>query len=236
MITPDCRFLESSIRGRRLRPMSATESGFTNAAALDRHQDVRSDGFRGRGTVFGNRTCCGRVVSAPSGRGCCAVAQRHTHPPGDRNLLRACAGSRECGGALVASERTRLVFHGLAVASLVTIAFGLSPLLLGNRSPVFIATHAHCMTWSYAGLVAAGCGQLAVALSEDGAAWVVPLVIGTVLSVSGVVIFGKCRRSSMACWLKQLPTDPRLRVKRARRYSVLAGSTASPVGFSAGRT
>jgi uncharacterized membrane protein len=133
-------------------------------------------------------------------------------------------------------ENTFGVFHGLAVASLVTIAFGLSPLLLGNRSPVFIATHAYCMTWSYAGLVAAGCGQLAVALSEDGAAWVVPLVIGTVLSVSGVVIFGKCRRSSMACWLKQLPTDPRLRVKRARRYSVLAGSTTSPVGFSAGRT
>jgi hypothetical protein len=26
---------------------------------------------------------------------------------------------------------------------------------------------------------------------EDGAAWVVPLVIGTVLSVSGVVIFGR---------------------------------------------
>jgi hypothetical protein len=47
------------------------------------------------------------------------------------------------------------------------------------------------MTWSYAGLVAAGCGQLAVALSEDGAAWVVPLVIGTVSSVSGVVIFGR---------------------------------------------
>jgi uncharacterized membrane protein len=48
------------------------------------------------------------------------------------------------------------VFHALAVLSLVTIAVGLSPLLLGKRSPPVIATHAYCMTWSYAGLVAAG--------------------------------------------------------------------------------
>ena len=59
------------------------------------------------------------------------------------------------------------VFHALAVASLVTIAVGLSPLLLGRRSPPVIATHAYCMTWSYAGLVAAGCGQLAVAVGQD---------------------------------------------------------------------
>jgi hypothetical protein len=45
------------------------------------------------------------------------------------------------------------------------------------------------MTWSYAGLVAAGCGQLAVA--QDLAGWVVPVVIGMVLSISGVVIFGR---------------------------------------------
>jgi hypothetical protein len=54
-----------------------------------------------------------------------------------------------------------------------------------------IATHAYCMTWSYAGLVAAGCGQLAVALDHDVGAWVVPVAIGTVLSISGVVIFGR---------------------------------------------
>ena len=43
------------------------------------------------------------------------------------------------------------VFHALAVISLVTIAVGLSPLLFGKRSPPVIATHAYCMTWSYAG-------------------------------------------------------------------------------------
>ncbi len=89
-------------------------------------------------------------------------------------------------------EHTFGVFHALAVVSLVTIAVGLSPLLFGKRSPSVIATHAYCMTWSYAGLVAAGCGQLAVAVGqEDIGAWVVPVAIATVLSISGVVIFGR---------------------------------------------
>jgi uncharacterized membrane protein len=83
------------------------------------------------------------------------------------------------------------VFHALAVASLATIVVGLSPLLLGKRSPPVIATHAYCMAWSYAGLVAAGCGQLAGALGEGGGGWVVPVTIGTVLAMSGVVIFGR---------------------------------------------
>ena len=83
------------------------------------------------------------------------------------------------------------VFHGLAVASLVTIGVGLSPLLLGRRSPPVIASHAYCMTWSYAGLVAAGCGQLVVAVGQADGTWLVPLVIGAVLSISGVVIFGR---------------------------------------------
>ena len=83
------------------------------------------------------------------------------------------------------------VFHALAVLSLITIAVGLSLLLLGKRSPPVIATHAYCMTWSYAGLVAAGCGQLAIAVGQDISAWVVPVVIGTVLSISAVIIFGR---------------------------------------------
>jgi uncharacterized membrane protein len=81
------------------------------------------------------------------------------------------------------------VFHWLAVASLVSLACRLSPLLLGKRSSPVIATHAYFMTWSYAGLLAAGCGQLAVAVAPGDGGWVVPLVIGAVLSVSGVVIF-----------------------------------------------
>ena len=83
------------------------------------------------------------------------------------------------------------VFHALAVASLATITVGLVPLLLGSRTPVAIATHAYCMTWSYAGLGAAGCGQLTVAAVQDLRAWVVPSVIGAVLGISGVAIFGR---------------------------------------------
>ncbi len=82
------------------------------------------------------------------------------------------------------------VFHALAVISLLTIAVGLAPVVLGKRSSTVIATHAYCMTWwSYAGLFAAGCGQLAVAVGTDLAAWVVPTVIATVLSLCGVFIF-----------------------------------------------
>lgn len=88
-------------------------------------------------------------------------------------------------------EDTFGVFHALAVASLVTIAVGLSPLLLGRRSEPVVATHAYCMTWSYAGLLAAGCGQLTVAFGEDLSRWVVPVVIGAVLTVSGVIIFAR---------------------------------------------
>jgi hypothetical protein len=83
------------------------------------------------------------------------------------------------------------VFHALAVASLVTIAVGLSPLLMGKRSPRVIAIHACCTTWSYAGLAAAGSGQLAAGVGHGLAAWVVPAVIGAVLSIGGVVIFWK---------------------------------------------
>jgi uncharacterized membrane protein len=88
-------------------------------------------------------------------------------------------------------ENTFGVFHALAVASLVTIGVGLSPLLLGRRSPPAVATHAYCMTWSYAGLVAAGFGQLVEAIGQGDGSWAVPVVIATVLSISGVVIFGR---------------------------------------------
>jgi len=88
-------------------------------------------------------------------------------------------------------ENTFGVFHWLAVASLVTIGIGLSPLVLGRKSPPVIATHAYCMTWSYAGLVAAGCGQLVAAVGPGDGTWAVPIAIGAVLLLSGVVIFGR---------------------------------------------
>jgi hypothetical protein len=63
-------------------------------------------------------------------------------------------------------ESTFGVFHALALASLMTIAAGLFPFQLGKWSLPVTATHAYCMTWSYAGLVASGCRQLAVGVGE----------------------------------------------------------------------
>ena len=83
------------------------------------------------------------------------------------------------------------MFHWLAIASLVTVGVGLSSMILGRRSPPVIATHAYCMAWSYAGLVAAGCGQLVAAVGQGEGAWTVPIVIFVVLSISAVVIFGR---------------------------------------------
>ena len=80
------------------------------------------------------------------------------------------------------------VFHALAVVSLCTLVVGLVPLLLGRRSAQVIVTHAYCMTWSYAGLVAAGCGQLVAALADDVLPGAVPVMIGAVLVISGLVI------------------------------------------------
>jgi hypothetical protein len=130
----------------------------------------------GRGTGVGHRTRCGRLVSVTCGCGCSPVAERHTYPPSDWNRLCRCACSRKCSGAVAASRE-----H----------AVGVSPLLLCERSPMVLAIHAYCMTWSYAGLVAAGCGQLTVAVGQDVGPWLVPVAIGMVLSNSGVVIFGR---------------------------------------------
>lgn len=79
------------------------------------------------------------------------------------------------------------VFHWLAVVSLVTLVVGLTPLLLGRRSGPAIATHAYCMTWSYAGLVAAGSGQLAASRGPDSPA-TVPATIGAVLLACALAI------------------------------------------------
>lgn len=83
------------------------------------------------------------------------------------------------------------VFHALAVVSLATLVAGLAPLLLGHRSHRVLATHAHCMTWSYAGLVAAGLGQLVAVLAGDSSPLAVPVVIAAVLCASGVAIATK---------------------------------------------
>lgn len=91
-------------------------------------------------------------------------------------------------------EATFGPFHVLAVISLLTIAVGITPLALGSRVPTALATHAYCMTWSYAGLIAAGIGQLAATWSRNGGPHLVPWAIVGVLVISGVIIFTRVPR------------------------------------------
>ena len=80
------------------------------------------------------------------------------------------------------------VFHVLALISLGTLAAGLVPFLLGRRSPRLYVIHAYCMTWSYAGLLAAGFGQLAAMNNDRFGDWLVPVTIAAVLLASAAVI------------------------------------------------
>jgi len=79
------------------------------------------------------------------------------------------------------------VFHVLSLVSLVTVLVGVVPMVTGARSPAVIARHAYFMVWSYAGLVAAGVGQLATS-TLDGSAAQVFAVIGGTLAVCGGLI------------------------------------------------
>ena len=132
------------------------------AVFIGEHHDLR-----GVGAGSGYRARPRRALSVRCRCRCPADAERHPDPPSDRSRLRCCACACECGGAVVASREHVRCIPCAGSCQPVTIAVGLSPLLLGKRSPTVIATHAYCMTWSYAGLVAAGCGQLAVAVGQD---------------------------------------------------------------------
>lgn len=80
------------------------------------------------------------------------------------------------------------VFHVLAFISLATLAVGIVPFLLGRRSPRLYVIHAYCMTWSYAGLLAAGFGQLAAMNNDRVGDWLVPVTIAAVLLASAAII------------------------------------------------
>ena len=71
-------------------------------------------------------------------------------------------------------------FHVMAVASLLTLAAGFVPFLLGFRGAKHVERHAYFMSWSYVGLVGAGLAQLANRL--------LPTWRGAVLVVSGLVV------------------------------------------------
>jgi hypothetical protein len=86
--------------------------------------------FRGLGTDFGHRICRGRGVSVTLRVPLFCCRERDTHPLSDRHRLRPCVGSRDVAALYRCIENAFGVFHALAVVSPVTIAVGLSPLLL----------------------------------------------------------------------------------------------------------
>ena len=88
---------------------------------------------------------------------------------------------------LLHREATFGVFHVLSLVSLVTVLVGVVPMVMGSRSPATIARHAYFMVWSYAGLVAAGVGQLG-ASRLDGSPLTVFAVIGATLAVCAGLI------------------------------------------------
>ncbi len=88
---------------------------------------------------------------------------------------------------LLHREATFGVFHVLSLVSLVTVLVGVVPMVIGPRSPATIARHAYLMVWSYAGLVAAGVGQLG-ASRLDGSPLMVFAVIGGTLAVCAGLI------------------------------------------------
>lgn len=84
-------------------------------------------------------------------------------------------------------ESTFGPFHVLAIVSLATILGAVAPMLVMRRTPAILATHAFMMSWSYAGLLAAGIGQIVAQLHIIGPVGVWSAILATLLA-SGIVI------------------------------------------------
>ncbi len=78
-------------------------------------------------------------------------------------------------------------FHVLAILSLATIGGAVGLMIFTKQPPTVVAAHAFMMAWSYAGLLAAGMGQLVVQLHVGGRGWVWGAILATLL-IAGVII------------------------------------------------
>ena len=79
-------------------------------------------------------------------------------------------------------------FHILAFISLATLAAGILPRLLRKPMHAWVSHHAHFMSWSYVGLVAAGIGQMATKFSTLPAVIAVGVPSIIVVLVGGLLI------------------------------------------------
>ncbi len=85
-------------------------------------------------------------------------------------------------------------FHVLAVLSLATVCVGIGLMVLTRRPPPIVAVHAYLMSWSYAGLVAAGIGQLATQIGLGGGSAVWLMILATLLA-GGILIHTRIPRT-----------------------------------------
>ena len=82
-------------------------------------------------------------------------------------------------------------FHVLAVVSLVTLASGFIPAFLRRPTASWLDLHAHLMSWSYVGLVAAGIAQIATLSTSLPPRYAVGLPSVLVVIVGGVLIHSR---------------------------------------------
>lgn len=85
-------------------------------------------------------------------------------------------------------------FHVLALVSLVTLARGFIPALLRRPASRWLDLHAYFMSWSYAGLVAAGTSQIATMSTKLPAQFAVGLPSVAVVLTAGVLIHTRVPR------------------------------------------
>jgi hypothetical protein len=76
----------------------------------------------------------------------------------------------------------------MALISLITLILGTTPVLLRRPSGGWIDLHAHFMSWSYVGLVAAAAAESLTRLTEAPFSWAVVAASGVVIAVGAWLI------------------------------------------------
>jgi len=82
-------------------------------------------------------------------------------------------------------------FHWMALVSLITLSAGLLPVWLRKPQGGWLELHAHFISWSYVGLVAAGVSQIATQLSDWPPLLAVGLPSAVVLGGGALLIHGR---------------------------------------------
>lgn len=79
-------------------------------------------------------------------------------------------------------------FHYLALASLTTIVAGMIPVIRKRPKKSWLYQHAYIMSWSYAGLLAAGATEITTRLLNFSFGWTVFVSSTIALAISGLIL------------------------------------------------